>query len=526
LQALSSHRIHPVLLDSLEDVDTAKGGFGVVRRARLHRVDTHLSHGASFKLVSQDRGLYVVPAKRSTLGRLIAFFYPQYQMHPVMHTTDVAVKGLTFSSHAALSRVKRRFAREILVWMQLDHPNVLPLLGFHLDFNQNFTWFVSPWRAHGSISNYITEKRPNIDEVLRLLEGTARGLTYLHNHNPTVCHGDIKAANVLVGSQCQALLCDFGLATMLDFEYSGLETSQSFEGSIRWCSPELFDAGKRTMSSDIWAWGFLVYEVITERLPFYDAEGPTVVMRRILDGQLPTAQETPEFDTVTSVWGLLQWCWAMEPKDRPTINECLSELQSFTSSMRSSIEIKSLPPSYSTDLESLNSDAELSGVDSPPAPGRNHALDHVRGRSIRESGMVGGHGGSPFSDFFSVNKRLRGVTVYSHLGIHQIQVLYERDGELSWADEHGTIWGPWDLSKEEFLLAPGEVINRIEGRSGDKIDALQFFTNTGRSSKKCGGPGGCPFTWKGRELLFFSGRAGGQLDALQAHWSGRPMRSD
>ncbi|KDQ15689.1 hypothetical protein BOTBODRAFT_31573 [Botryobasidium botryosum FD-172 SS1] len=155
----------------------------------------------------------------------------------------------------------------------------------------------------------------------------------------------------------------------------------------------------------------------------------------------------------------------------------------------------------------------------------SHALDRTRGRFVKDDRIVGGYGGQPFSDSSFINMHLRGITVYSHRGIHQIQVLYEKDGELCWADEHGTIIGPWNLSKEAFLLEPGEVINRIEGCSGDKIDALQFFTNTGRSSNRCGGYGGVPFTWKGQELVFFSGRAGDQLDSLQAHWCGRSTES-
>jgi len=107
LEALSSHHIHPVLLDFLEDVDTAEGGYGVVRRARLHHVDVPLSHETSFKLVTQDGRLNVVPVERRTVGKLITVFYPQYKMHPVTRTEDVAVKGLMFFSHVALSRMKR-----------------------------------------------------------------------------------------------------------------------------------------------------------------------------------------------------------------------------------------------------------------------------------------------------------------------------------------------------------------------------------------------------------------------------------
>ena len=66
-------------------------------------------------------------------------------------------------------------------------------------------------------------------------------------------------ANALLNEQNEVALCDFGLAKS---EYaSGLTTTESFKGSIPWCSPELFDDDPRTPYSDVWALGCLVVEV-------------------------------------------------------------------------------------------------------------------------------------------------------------------------------------------------------------------------------------------------------------------------
>jgi hypothetical protein len=69
-------------------------------------------------------------------------------------------------------------------------------------------------------------------------------------------------------------------------------------------------------------------------------------------------------------------------------------------------------------------------------------------------------------------------------------------------------------------LGPDEDINRIEGRSGSRIDRLQFFTNKGRSSPLYGGNGGNPFVLyaDGKVLKYFEGRSGSELDALRAFW--------
>lgn len=108
---------------------------------------------------------------------------------------------------------------------------------------------------------------------------TIDALTFLHQLEPPVCHGDIKSvsetfvllswlnlihnqANVLANGDCRAVLCDFGLARFHeDIGFRRLETSTGSKGPIRWCSPELLDGGPRTSSSDIYAWAWLVWEV-------------------------------------------------------------------------------------------------------------------------------------------------------------------------------------------------------------------------------------------------------------------------
>lgn len=59
------------------------------------------------------------------------------------------------------------------------------------------------------------------------------------------------------------MLTDFGLSRMLDDSLNNLETTKQFQGSIPWCSPELFEEEEciRSPASDVWAWAWLVYEV-------------------------------------------------------------------------------------------------------------------------------------------------------------------------------------------------------------------------------------------------------------------------
>lgn len=69
-------------------------------------------------------------------------------------------------------------------------------------------------------------------------------------------------ANTLANEHHRAILCDFGLALVQDDFPTGLTTSSLTLGTIRYASPELMEGNnRRTLRSDIWAWGCLALEV-------------------------------------------------------------------------------------------------------------------------------------------------------------------------------------------------------------------------------------------------------------------------
>lgn len=107
---------------------------------------------------------------------------------------------------------------------------------------------------------------------------TGKALEYLHAQ--AVCHGDLKPVskftrrsacfscascnqeNVLVSKARRAMLCDFGLARVVDDQPTGLTTSKILLGTCRYGSPEVvLFSQKRTLEADIWSWGCLLFEV-------------------------------------------------------------------------------------------------------------------------------------------------------------------------------------------------------------------------------------------------------------------------
>ncbi|PVF94191.1 hypothetical protein CPB86DRAFT_54194 [Serendipita vermifera] len=87
--------------------------------------------------------------------------------------------------------MRRKIMREGLIWSKLDHPNILPLLGFADDDSfQPFGAFVSPWCPNGNSEDYLSQRGSSIglEGRLDLLLGSIEGAFYLHGLDPPIIH--------------------------------------------------------------------------------------------------------------------------------------------------------------------------------------------------------------------------------------------------------------------------------------------------------------------------------------------------
>lgn len=245
---------------------------------------------------------------------------------------DVAVKVIRTYSNTNLQKVVGRFCREVVTWKNLQHPNVLPLIGVTMTETQ-FA-MVSDWMANGNI-NEFTEKNPAADR-LELLKGVARGLIYIHCQG--MVHGDLKGANILIDQTGNARLADFGFLTIISDPANLLFSSSCVQGggTTRWMSPELLcpeefglKTGRPTKSSDCYSLGMVIYETISGNPPFHE-DTDTAVIVKVLKGERP--RRTLAFE---GLWEMLQECWVAEPGERPSIEVVLQHLDACSISSTS-----------------------------------------------------------------------------------------------------------------------------------------------------------------------------------------------
>ncbi|ESK96338.1 hypothetical protein Moror_7124 [Moniliophthora roreri MCA 2997] len=214
-------------------------------------------------------------------------------------------------------RIVAAFCREALVWTQLNHPNVLPLLGVNTELFQPALCLISPWMSNGDIVTYL-EEHPDHDR-LRSVHEIASGLAYLHSLEPMVIHGDIKSANILVDDLSSCRLADFGLAVIKESQrIASSTTSGGPKGTMRWMAPELFQLETGTeidySLKDVYAYACTVFEVMTGKPPFPDLPD-AAVMLRVITGQRPPRPS--DVWCPDMVWDLVERCWSHNPSERP-----------------------------------------------------------------------------------------------------------------------------------------------------------------------------------------------------------------
>ncbi|KAI6689632.1 hypothetical protein NL676_026460 [Syzygium grande] len=131
---------------------------------------------------------------------------------------------------------------------------------------------VYPYMANGSVASCLRERPPSQPPLdwktrKRIALGSARGLSYLHDHcDPKIIHRDVKAANILLDEEFEAVVGDFGLAKLMDYKDTHVTTA--VRGTIGHIAPEYLSTGKSSEKTDVFGYGIMLLELITGQRAF------------------------------------------------------------------------------------------------------------------------------------------------------------------------------------------------------------------------------------------------------------------
>ncbi|KAL0365119.1 UNVERIFIED_CONTAM: BRASSINOSTEROID INSENSITIVE 1-associated receptor kinase [Sesamum angustifolium] len=163
-----------------------------------------------------------------------------------------------------------QFQTEVEMISMAVHRNLLRLRGFCMTPTERL--LVYPFMVNGSVASCLRERpesQPPLDWGIRkrIALGSARGLAYLHDHcDPKIIHRDVKAANILLDEDFEAVVGDFGLAKLMDYKDTHVTTA--VRGTIGHIAPEYLSTGKSSEKTDVFGYGVMLLELITGQRAF------------------------------------------------------------------------------------------------------------------------------------------------------------------------------------------------------------------------------------------------------------------
>ena len=180
----------------------------------------------------------------------------------------VAGKVFRTSSTIRLQPVANRVCGELIMMMQLHHPNVVQCKGVSLLTDQTLPVLLME-RLMSSLHAYLLDPHNSnlsLERKMSILRDIASGLAYLHSHTPAIIHRDLTAKNVLLDSELTAKIADFGNSRIMDLDpEASSETFTSLPGTLEYMPPEAHGgSAKYDPSLDVFSFGHLALLTITQ----------------------------------------------------------------------------------------------------------------------------------------------------------------------------------------------------------------------------------------------------------------------
>jgi serine/threonine-protein kinase CTR1 len=216
------------------------------------------------------------------------------------------------------------FLREIEALVRLNHPCILPILGYSFPTSSTSAEIHTKYAENGSLHTLV--KRVHFGQIPSFWNPTGIGIIICEIvfgmrfvHANGFVHLDLKPSNILINSLGHALIGDFG-TSRLEIDDSRLTTDTA---TVNYAAPEMFEEGDSTNKADVFSFGLVLYEILIGSAVFPSSRKDMEVMGCILAGDMP---EIPA-KCGQFMQNLISRCWSPNPEDRPSFDEILEEFR-------------------------------------------------------------------------------------------------------------------------------------------------------------------------------------------------------
>ncbi|KAF3956217.1 hypothetical protein CMV_018639 [Castanea mollissima] len=247
------------------------------------------------------------------------------------------------NSYVAIKRVSKGFEQgikeyisEVRIIGQLRHRNLVQLIGWCHE--KNDLLLIYEFMSNGSLDLHLFKGKSLLTWVERynIARGLASALQYLHEEwEQCVLHRDIKSSNILLDSNLNAKLGDFGLARLVD-HVKGSQTT-ALAGTMGYMAPEYVFSGRASKETDVYSFGIVILEIACGRKPAepYAKQDEIVMLEwvwelygarnllKAVDPRLGGDFDEPQMERLMAV-GL--WCAHPDYNARPSIRKAIHVL--------------------------------------------------------------------------------------------------------------------------------------------------------------------------------------------------------
>ncbi|KAI8903669.1 kinase-like domain-containing protein [Powellomyces hirtus] len=238
-------------------------------------------------------------------------------VHKVLHKPTGTIMAKKVIHVEARNSVRRQIVREIQIMHQCISPYIVSFYGAYL--NEGDISICMEYMNVGSLDNIYKKIGPIPEDVIgKVTHAVLAGLVYLYR-NHRIIHRDVKPSNILLDSQGNIKIADFGVSTQLINS-----VANTFVGTSAYMSPERIQGGRYSVQSDVWSLGITLMELALGKFPF-QSEGEPLSVFELLEyivnepvPALPAGQYSSELEA------FLARCLIKDPASRPTPSDLLN----------------------------------------------------------------------------------------------------------------------------------------------------------------------------------------------------------